>query len=494
MKKKDLLFILILFLPFHAFNQVQLIPKDVFIQGRVIHSDQAIPTLRFVFRDFLDNNLQKVYTTEPDREGNFKLTVPLLYAQDFFVLSGRTERFVCAPGDQLFFTIDTRKDESWITVTGGNRIEDNEDFSALLKEIPKNYFEDPDHLKAIKNYSPDQYHLFIKNQDSLSRAILKKLRTVHPTSEFFNGLAEDYIKFRSWVALMDFPGKHDEYDRVQRDEIVVPETYYTFLKDYDMNEHQFMSTAHTDFLSSYYRYCTKNPKDTLNKANQFFINKDIVSAAKVLVRMIQQNTNGFTENLFLTRMYLKALSGKQLKEFEAIYSSAQLKDPYFIKVVDRAHQELQQYLSNQMIEGSNLFSIDNNSIKSVLDTIKMRYSGKVIFVDFWAPWCGPCMKEMPYSKELQSLYKNKDVVFLFLANRCKEDAWKSTIANEKMGGDHILLTDEQYLYLASKLGINGIPNYLIIDKKGNIISKNGCRPSQKSVVQKEINKLLLEVP
>ena len=85
-------------------------------------------------------------------------------------------------------------------------------------------------------------------------------------------------------------------------------------------------------------------------------------------------------------------------------------------------------------------------------------------------------------------FKNDKVVFLFLANRCKADARKATITNKNLQGEHILLTDDQFKVLEELLGINGIPHYTLIDKKGNIVFKNAPRPSDKDKLITEIKR------
>jgi hypothetical protein len=101
------------------------------------------------------------------------------------------------------------------------------------------------------------------------------------------------------------------------------------------------------------------------------------------------------------------------------------------------------------------------------------------------------MREMEYSKQNQEYFKSEDVIFLFLANNCSEDSWKATIANEELTGEHILLNGNQYSELRELFGIGGIPHYAIIDKEGNIVSKDAPRPHNIEFLKKELNRSLL---
>src|SRR5690606_9066962 len=55
------------------------------------------------------------------------------------------------------------------------------------------------------------------------------------------------------------------------------------------------------------------------------------------------------------------------------------------------------------------------------------YNGKVIYMDFWGTWCGPCRTQMPYVSELKKELEDKDVIFMYLANRSPEKAWLNFI-------------------------------------------------------------------
>lgn len=117
--------------------------------------------------------------------------------------------------------------------------------------------------------------------------------------------------------------------------------------------------------------------------------------------------------------------------------------------------------------------------------------GKVIYVDFWASWCAPCMDGMPASKKLREYYKNKNVVFIYLAYNDKIQAWQKAIpiAGLDQVENVYLVTNPRTSTLVKKIRLESIPRYLIYDKTGRLININAPRP-ESNEIYKELNKML----
>ncbi len=100
------------------------------------------------------------------------------------------------------------------------------------------------------------------------------------------------------------------------------------------------------------------------------------------------------------------------------------------------------------------------------------FRGKVVMIDFWATWCGPCVASIPHVKELNDKYAGKDVVILGISLDKDLDQWKSFITDEKMNWIHI--ADGNYWSNAAALQyhIESIPSVWIIDKNGKITAKD----------------------
>lgn len=123
------------------------------------------------------------------------------------------------------------------------------------------------------------------------------------------------------------------------------------------------------------------------------------------------------------------------------------------------------------------------------------YKGKVIYVDIWGTWCGPCKAEMQHAPAIVEAMKNQEVIFMYLANNSPEDSWKNVIKENHLTGPNVVhynFPREQQELLERRLSVRAFPTYLFIDKKGNIVDMKPPRPSDKEELIKRLNELLKE--
>ena len=106
------------------------------------------------------------------------------------------------------------------------------------------------------------------------------------------------------------------------------------------------------------------------------------------------------------------------------------------------------------------------------------FKGKVVLVDVWATWCGPCKAELPDLQKLEHQYKGKDIVFLSLSRDKNKKVWLKYIDKHKLGGLHLFMgMGDEGKRLMTDYQIKGIPRFMLFDKKGNIVSVDAPRPS-----------------
>jgi cytochrome c biogenesis protein CcmG/thiol:disulfide interchange protein DsbE len=119
------------------------------------------------------------------------------------------------------------------------------------------------------------------------------------------------------------------------------------------------------------------------------------------------------------------------------------------------------------------------------------YRGKVVLLDFWATWCGPCGIEIPWFREFERKYKDRG--FEVLGVSMDDDGWKAInpfVAAEKINYRIVLgddLTGDQYG------GVEALPTTFVIDRDGRIASVHVGLTSRKEF-EDAIEKLLEAAP
>ncbi|MCJ0741105.1 TlpA family protein disulfide reductase [Pedobacter montanisoli] len=109
--------------------------------------------------------------------------------------------------------------------------------------------------------------------------------------------------------------------------------------------------------------------------------------------------------------------------------------------------------------------------------------GKVVLVDVWATWCGPCRAEFPFLKQLEKDMEGHPVQIISISTDADKDKekWLQMIKDEGLGGMQLFagVSNEFSKYYK----VNTIPRFLVFDKNGKIVSVDSPRPSDPKLKQ-----------
>jgi thiol-disulfide isomerase/thioredoxin len=94
--------------------------------------------------------------------------------------------------------------------------------------------------------------------------------------------------------------------------------------------------------------------------------------------------------------------------------------------------------------------------------------GRVVLIDFWATWCGPCNEELPHMKKIAKEFAGQPLVIISVSWDSDDAKWKQFIAKNEM--TWVQYRDANH-ELSQKFGINAIPHYFTIDSDGVLTSE-----------------------
>ncbi len=105
--------------------------------------------------------------------------------------------------------------------------------------------------------------------------------------------------------------------------------------------------------------------------------------------------------------------------------------------------------------------------------------GKYVYIDVWATWCAPCLREVPYLKEVEKEYGKKNIAFVSTSIdvAADHDKWVDMVTEKELEGVQLFADNDWNSAFVKEYGIEGIPRFILVDPEGKIISADAPRPS-----------------
>lgn len=209
--------------------------------------------------------------------------------------------------------------------------------------------------------------------------------------------------------------------------------------------------------------------------------KDRNEGKQKLFDWYKNNLKGRVQEVAMANVILEDASNESYSTgIPALYEQFKELHPgsTLTRALEKAIQKNIAFNNQELPEDIHILNTDSvRSFKEITD----RYAGKVIFIDIWATWCGPCRESFAHVKPLQQYAKENDIVLLYVSIDRPTDAalWKKMAGYYNLKGDHVIINEFFKMDIYNTFGNNGalyIPHCAIINKKGELQFKKAASP------------------
>jgi thiol-disulfide isomerase/thioredoxin len=476
---KKLLSFLFIFLSVSPLNgQVKNKVKPFVLQGQL--TDCVEKNFKIYLKD--KDGLTFMDTIRLDDAGNFYYkTFKVTHPQKVSILQDNLQisDMLIAPGYDLVLT-GNAKDNATLyktkKITGIGAESNNYHF--ILNTIPfeiagnKRWFQlnEKEFLAYLSN---------IKNKkDSLATVVFDKKAIQDNYLTYFGKMIRLNNSFSQLYFLIDYTNiNHYKAERAIQ---FVRNNFDNTILDNLFKKEFFVSDDYKDLMrGAYLKYILDKDYEgdsTLRKRKAFTLEK--VNAA------YQGEIKEYVLYEIIKSMINTCKSLEDLNDLQKLVGPyfSQIAKPYQKSIDIHGSAKETQLERTQSGRTAPKFTLQNDLDQSVSLT---DFKGKVVYLDLWASWCGPCRAETPFLKKLNEKYKNDSrIAIISIAVKDNFDAWKKALKEDMPGG--IQLIDQDDLVWNSYVLSNAIPRFIVIDKRGKVVNFDAPRPSS----GKEIEKLL----
>ena len=478
-----LILIITLFLTFSC-NKPKLETRTI-VSGQVIN--RASDDLTVIQWNICDPFCDDREWTRLSKEGHF-----LMESDDISLLHNMTLRydsfinFFAQPGDSIHILIDAKKlkaGDADAIYFSGDRADDNNEqykyYDYIMNIISADYYNpinldvQPKLLIAQLNERLDKY------KDSL--ASYDKSQNMTMSENLKDFLHRDMIFYLA-NDLLDY--KIDSTD-VRLELFTDP----LFSIDDSLNLSTMMFTAH---LNAY--IYTKISSDSIIQTTSKQL--DNVTLIRRVIDILKNepasiNRDAMSWSILSYMIEKQPILYDSIPTAQTLFTTSKLNDKFATLV---RKYDTKVVIPKTVLKGVSYLELDGSVTTlpevDIFTHLAEKYPNKVLYIDIFSTWCGPCRNEMRHhGPALHNSMKGKDVVFINLCLGSGTDEWHNIISQFGLT-ENYWFDDYCTLLFMSSYNISGYPTYILMGKDGEVAKLDAARPSNLGLITKQIQELL----
>lgn len=454
----------------------------VTIQGLISNPQAKVVGIE-IARNPLDTRDIEKYTDTLATDGSFEIRFELDVPVPATLVCKEKQAIFLQPGDSIDLRFDPSKikTKEFIAFEGEGKVVNNNRF--LQKVAPSFASKNTpvQNKQILRKYTPARYQQYLDSTKIAQLAALSDYKKEQPISKAFEEHMTDVIVYSHALSLMSYPYKRLQMFRNKKDTVSYSPSFFSFLKgiNLDNNRAIFTIPQYAQFIDFYVHHYFN--EEVIKKAEKYDAQKYFVDKFDFAKTRLKGHSLSFIQGANFIIGANKGKAALIVPKYDEF--TAHNEHPPFQKTVNFHYNLHKKFLPGA--EASNFTVMDSTGKEVQLSDFK----GQVVYMDFWATWCGPCRRQMPHSKKLKKHFEGQDVAFLYISVDKKMETWLAFLEKEGLEGHQFHAPSDKVMQIKRDYMVQGIPKFILIDQEGKLVDFNAKRPDN-PLIYKEIEGLL----
>jgi len=360
------------------------------------------------------------------------------------------------PGDQL--SVSFKGNNFLKTVFFKGRGANHNNF--LNDQVEKNKTFEGNLQDRIKNSSPFQFMAYMDQVKKDKGLYIETYHHAHPFSARFLAHVEAEVDYWYAYQMLNYPWENPLHHH-KEGPLDVPGNYYDFLNETQaVNENALTSLNYVYFL------------DLLMSHVREQSGNEGLYRFQLADRYLDGKPLAFYQAKILS---MDCRTGRAKQAGPAVKTFIENNDyTSYNNVLRFVYNDAKGLQRNEVAPNFTLRDINGKQVQLA------DLAGKVVYLDFWATWCPPCVYSLKNSKEWKKAFSPEQVAFVYVSLDKNQNSWRNFVSRQGIKGTHLIVEDSDVYAseIAKAYKVKRLPAIFIIDQQGKIFYNSSAKNTQ----------------